>query len=148
MSFNKKTLRDFLLFWGLLFAFFLVVYQFQTTNPVLRPRLERIEAFQVAKAVPLIANPYILGDDILEPDDSTLEKPREPYNLLKDLLPEAVVRVSPTSQRCYETDFQTRIEKTGNFKQLTNNYKRGEPDSCSSPLHEFVLSYYKPEVLA
>jgi len=150
MSFNKKTLRDFLLFWGLLFAFFLVMFQFQTSNPVLRPRLERIEAFRgsLDNAVPSIANPYTVGDDILEPHDATLEKPREPYNLLKDLLPEAVVRVSPTSQRCYETDFQTRIEKTGNFKQLTNNYKRGEPDSCSSPLHEFVLSYYKPEVLA
>ena len=122
MSFNKKTLRDFLLFWGLLFALFLVMYQFQTSNPILRPRLERIEAFQGAKTVPLTANPYTVGDDILEADDTTLEKPREPYNLLKDLLPEAVVRVSPTSQRCYETDFQTRIEKTGNFKQLTNNY--------------------------
>ena len=145
MSFNNKTLRDFLFFWGLLFAFFLVIFQFQTKNPILRPRLERIEAFESKKASP---ESYMVDQNILEPDNATLEKPREPYSLLKDILPEASVRVSPTSERCYKSDFQTRIEKTGNFKQLTNNYKRGEPDSCSSPLHEFVLSFYKPEVLA
>jgi len=145
MSFNKKFLRDFLLFWGLLFALFLLTFQYQPNNPVLRPRLERIEAFQSKEASP---EPYVVAQNILEPDNATLEKPREPYSLLKDILPEASVRVSPTSERCYKSDFQTRIEKTGNFKQLTNNYKRGEPDSCSSPLHEFVLSFYKPEVLA
>jgi len=148
MTFNKKILRDFLLFWGLLFVFFLIMFQFQTSNPIVRNRIETIEAFQGAKSIPFTANPYTVGDDVLEADDATLDRPREPYNLLKDVLPEAVKRVSPTSQQCYTSDFQTRIEKTGNFKQLTNNYKRSEPDSCSSPLHEFVLSYYKPEVLA
>ena len=38
--------------------------------------------------------------------------------------------------------FQQRLEKTGNYRQLTNNYKRGTPDSCSEPLHEMTLSYY------
>ena len=146
MTFNKKTLRDSLLFWGIIFAGFLFMFQFQTGNPILRPRQERIEAFQDgATSSPEV---YVVGDGILEPENATLDKPQEPYNLLKDMLPEAKQRVSPTSERCYQSDFQSRIEKTGNFRQLTNNYKRGEPDSCSSPLHEFVLSYYKPTVLA
>jgi len=144
MSFNKKLLRDFLLFWGIVFALFLVAFQFQSGNPILRPRLERIEAFQTKGIVE--SDEPLVGLSV--PANTTLDKPRAPYNLLKDVLPEAVVRVSPTSERCFQSDFQTRIEKTGNFRQLTNNYKRGEPDSCSSPLHEFVLSFYKPEVLA
>ena len=144
MPFNKKTLRDFLLFWGILFAIFVFMFQFQTRNPIVRARLERIEAFKTEGST---ITPYVVAPLMLEPDDATLDKPREPYNLLKGLLPEAVQRVSPTSQRCFQSDFQTRIEKTGNFRQLTNNYKRGEPDSCSGPLHEFVLSFYKPNVL-
>ena len=54
---------------------------------------------------------------------------------------------SLNSQKCYEGDFQTRIEKTGNYRQLTNNYKRGDPDSCSTPKHEFVNAFYKIEAI-
>ena len=147
MPFNKKTLRDFLLFWGIIFALVLFIFQFQTRNPIVRARLERIEAFQAKGSVTTDVKPFVVAPLILEPDDAMLDRPREPYNLLKGLLPEAVERVSPTSQRCFQSDFQTRIEKTGNFRQLTNNYKRGEPDSCSGLLHEFVLSFYKPNVL-
>jgi len=142
MSLNKKTLQYFLIFWGVVFTLFIFFYSSSTSNPVIRPRLERIEAFQTKTAVDASVEAMTL-----EPDDATLQMPRQPYSLLKDFLPQAVERVSPNAKRCYEADFQTRIEKTGNFRQLTNNYKRSEPDSCSSPLHEFVLSYYKPDVL-
>jgi len=144
MNVNKKLLRDFLLFWAIIFAIFLFVYQYRVPNPIVRERLERIEAFQT-KSAPV--EPSILETMTMEPDSATLESPRQPYSLLKDMLPLSTERISPTSQRCYTSDFQTRIEKTGNFRQLTNNYKRNEPDSCSSPLHEFVLSFYKPVVL-
>jgi len=77
-------------------------------------------------------------------DDTSVNKPREPYSLLNGVLPFATRKMAPTSQRCYEADFQSRLEKGGNYRQLTNNYKRAAPDSCSGPLHEFVLSYYKP----
>lgn len=50
---------------------------------------------------------------------------------------------SLNSQRCYEGDFQTRIEKTGHYRQLTNNYKRGDPDSCTTPKQEFVNAFYR-----
>ncbi len=52
-----------------------------------------------------------------------------------------------TAQSCYESDFETRLEKTGNFRQLTNNYKRADPDSCTAPLHDTALGFYKVEPL-
>ena len=47
------------------------------------------------------------------------------------------------SRSCFAADFDRLQEKTGNFRQLTNNYKRGYPDSCSSPFQELVLSFYE-----
>jgi len=46
------------------------------------------------------------------------------------------------SRSCFAADFDRLQEKTGNFRQLTNNYKRGYPDSCSSPFQELVMSFY------
>ena len=137
---NKKTLRDFLLMWGIIFAGIIFVFQWQKKNPILRSRIERTEPFQNKPS----EEPLVIESNELHPGNPELDAPRQAYSLLKDEFPPAMVRTSPTSQRCYETDFQTRIEKTGTFRQLTNNYKRDQPDSCSSPLHEFVLSFYKP----
>lgn len=66
---------------------------------------------------------------------------------VEDIYKETKVTPRPsfTSQTCYESDFQTRIERTGNYRQLTNNYKRGDPDSCSAPLQDTALGYYKTE---
>jgi hypothetical protein len=47
------------------------------------------------------------------------------------------------SRSCFATDFDRLLEQGGNFRQTTNNYKRGYPDSCSSPYQELVLSFYK-----
>jgi hypothetical protein len=111
-------------------------------NPIIRPRLEIIEPFQdnntVQDAVEKLTN--------LEPDDAKLENPRDPYLLL---LNDALKPLPPntkglSAERCYGADFQTRLEKTGNFRQLTNNYKRGTPDSCSTPDHD-LMSFYKPD---
>jgi hypothetical protein len=100
-------------------------------NPILRPRLEIKEPFQ---------NP--VRDGPAATDAS--------YLLLTDILPAAEAGAaanSPTSQRCWEEDFQKRLEKTGNFKQMTNNYKRGTPDSCSAPLHDLTTTFYEVEPL-
>jgi hypothetical protein len=69
-----------------------------------------------------------------------------PYHLLSDEYnsPSTPEKISDlNSQECYSTDFQKLIEKTGNFAQLTNNYKRQYPDSCSGTPHELVSSFYK-----
>ena len=68
-----------------------------------------------------------------------------PYHLLGDELkpmePEKISCVN--SRNCFATSFDRFLEQTGNFRQATNNYKRGYPDSCSSPFQELVLSFYK-----
>lgn len=74
---------------------------------------------------------------------------QKPYHLLGDemepLSPEKISCVN--SRSCYATSFDRFLEQTGNFHQITNNYKRGYPDSCSSPLQELVLSFYKTQPL-
>lgn len=73
----------------------------------------------------------------------------KPYHLLSDefnsLSPEKISCVN--SRSCYATSFDRFLEQTGNFRQITNNYKRGYPDSCSSPFQELVLSFYKTQPL-
>jgi hypothetical protein len=49
------------------------------------------------------------------------------------------------ARSCYATNFERQLEKTGNFRQFTNNYQHGYPDSCSAPLSELVLSFYKSD---
>jgi hypothetical protein len=70
---------------------------------------------------------------------------QKPYHLLADeyqpVEPEKISCVN--SRNCYATSFDRFLEQTGNFRQMTNNYQRGYPDSCSSPFQELVLSFYK-----
>jgi len=139
----NKELGNALLLWLILVVLLGILYQstyYIGTNPVLRKRLERIEPFQNSQ--PEITGTTDLNPNV-DPADASLENLRQPYSLLQDILPIFKGPAPrPTSQTCYETDFQKRLEKTGNYKQLTNNYKRGTPDSCSEPLHEMTLSYY------
>lgn len=88
--------------------------------------------------------PFIESMVDLKPEEIT-----QPYSLLNGVLPIKDIQTGGmlNSQTCYEGDFQTRIEKTGNFKQLTNNYKHGDAESCTAPLQEFVTAYYNVEPL-
>ena len=75
----------------------------------------------------------------------------QPYHLLSDEM--SPPRINETiscvnSRSCYATDFQRMIDKTGNFRQMTNNFKRGYPDSCSAPYQELVLNFYKADPMA
>ena len=50
----------------------------------------------------------------------------------------------PNSEDCYRHNYQACINSVGgSYAQMTNNYKRSNPDSCSSPLHEFLGNFYK-----
>ena len=87
-------------------------------------------------------------DSLDGPADAELNQPRKPYNLL-DQLP-AAPRGSISclnASCCSETDFESRTNLTGNYLQRTNNYKREFPDSCSAPLTELNLAFYKNSVL-
>jgi len=145
---NKKVLGNFLLLWVVVIVLLGAVYKSRNwmgNNPIVHQRLDRIEGFQPKEEVDGLKE----NSGELSPADSSLENLRKPYSLLQDVLPVAEGKApAPTSKSCYESDFQTRLERTGNFRQLTNNYKRGTPDSCSQPLHDMTLSFYKVEPLA
>lgn len=142
-----KTTEEILYFIGIwavaLLAMALVVQYTQYKSFFLvRPAIEVKEPFQntPAQVVGITESSGSVG-----PADADLQNLKKPYHLLRGVLPDATSdRISGLSaQRCFETDFTRRIEKTGNYKQLTNNYKRETPDSCTAPLTELVTSFYK-----
>lgn len=140
----KKGLGNALLVWAGILVLMALAYQSQNfigKNPILRKRLDRIEPFQ---NVPEPVQDNLESIAIYDPADASLENLRQPYALLQDTFSlSSAPPPRPTSAACYNADFQTRLEKTGNYKQLTNNYKRGTPDSCSEPLHEMTSAIYK-----
>ena len=80
------------------------------------------------------------------PADATLNSPRDPYNLLDYLEPATLGgsrTANLTSECAYIADGQRRIEKTGSYGQITNNYKHKKPDNGSTWLHELSVSFYK-----
>lgn len=126
--------------------FYIQSRDFYGANPILRKRLEVKEAFQSPPSTTVENTPDI-NINGMAPADADLANARQPYALLKDWLPLASEAVYKNAQTCHEADFQGRLEKTGNFRQLTNNYKRGDPDSCSGPIQDLTLAFYKTEPL-
>jgi hypothetical protein len=131
---------------GLVLILLVQVRDAWSMDTVVRRRLEVKEAFQMPTKVE--DSTEGMKTDI-SPADTSLDRPRQPYTLLNDWFETKevdAVRVGAYSAaRCYDSDFQTRLEKTGNFRQMTNNYRRGDPDSCSAPNQEVALGYYKIE---
>lgn len=79
--------------------------------------------------------------------DADIADQRTPYNLLKGVLASDGSKLSGMSaQRCYEADFENRL-MTSSRKQMTNNYQRLNPDSCTAPFTELVTSFYKVDPL-
>lgn len=117
-------------------TFLCVLFLFEKINTssyvIIRPFMRAKESF--------INQP--LQSDIY--DSSNIDKP---YILLADSLEPKNCYGMLDAKRCYEGDFQTRIEKVGSYNQMTNNYRHKDPESCSAPLTEFVSSYYKVESL-
>ncbi len=75
---------------------------------------------------------------------------KDPYHLLGDEFkqPREKETISCVNSRsCYAVNFDRMIDKVGNYRQFTNNYQRGYPDSCSAPYQELVLNFYKADVI-
>ena len=130
------------LFFVLLLVFFTQAKALFLGNPLVRPRLEVMEAFQDQQKVTEVPDINLNG---MMPGDPELNTPRQPYALLNGWLQLSDDPKYLTAQGCHDVDFQARLEKTGNFRQLTNNYKRGDPDSCSTPIQDLGLAVYKTE---
>ena len=91
--------------------------------------LSYIETFEDIKKVPI--------EDLPSPADLFNN---QPYHLLSDEFEKGESNV--TSRSCYTSDFENVLSETGNFRQITNNYKRGYPDNCSTPFQE-LIGFYK-----
>ena len=110
------------------------------SNPILRPRLEVKEPFQSGPTESGELTPGV------SPGAAELGEPRKPYALLDR--PVAKNPLVLTAQGCHTADFLTRLEKTGNFRQLTNNYRHDDPDSCSGWTEELNLGLYERKPLS
>ena len=98
-------------------------------------------AKQLCKAPLTTPLPQLSG-----PADTTLESPRLAYHLLGDYMEPATQEgrlANFTSECAYVSNGQNRIDKTGSYGQVTNNYKHKKPDNGSTWLHELSLSFYK-----
>jgi hypothetical protein len=124
----------------LLVVFLLQSRMYSGSNPIVRPRVNVKEAFQSELKSEGVEDITLNG---ISPADASLNEPRQPYSLLLGWLPLATEPIYTTAETCRTLDFQPRLERTGNFRQLTNNYKRGDPDSCSGPIQDLTLAFYK-----
>jgi len=145
----KKSADKVLVFiLGCLFIILLIVFLIQSrlylgSNPIVRSRIEVQEAFQNEVSQKKVEDVEDINLNGMSPADASLNQPRQPYSLLLGWLPLATENTYTTAERCRALDFQPRLERTGNFRQLTNNYKRGDPDSCSGPIQDLSLAIYK-----
>ena len=159
MKGGQSAVWAFILGWAflmILLAFFVQARDYYGMNPIVRQRLAVKEAFQAAVGAAGSAEPKEMGEEAgggLQPAAAALAEKRTPYTLLNGWLSPVQAGDTPspassfTAERCYESDFQTRLERTGNYRHLTNNYKRESPDSCSAPLQETTLGFYKIDAL-
>ena len=128
-------------------AFLLMVVASQASENIVRPRINVKEPFGDVSGAPVMG---VTEMDAISGSPADIQDQRRPYHLLRGVLPDAekdTVGVL-SAQTCYETDFQTRFQPVHNYLQRTNNYKRAAPDSCSSPMTQFVTSFYKAEPVA
>jgi hypothetical protein len=147
----SKDVKNFLLVWVPIVLLLALAYRNNRwigANPILRESLRVKEPFVAAPP----SEPWAdreEGIPSLDPAAASLEKMRDPYALLGGSLKvlEESDRPALSSAACYDADFQKRLEKTGNYRQLTNNYRRGVPDSCSMPLHDLVNKLYDAPVV-
>jgi len=130
----KNEMLILLVAFGIFFLCALFLFEKMSMNsfPIIRPALRVKEAFM---------------NQPLKNDVYDISNADKPYMLLTDVLEAKNCLGMLNAKRCYDGDFQTRIEKTGSYNQMTNNYRHGDPESCTAPFTEFVSSYYKVEPL-
>ena len=51
------------------------------------------------------------------------------------------------SEKCYNTNYQSKIELVGNLAQRTNNYRHQYPDTCAGTRQEMILGFYEPKAM-
>ena len=130
------------LFITIFLVFFVQAREFYGANPIVRRRISAVEAFQNKATVE--DSDESAGKD-MAPGNPDLSRPSQPFNLLNGWLNPLAKPMYPNAKTCHDLDFKGRLERTGNFRQMTNNYKRGVPDSCSGGLQDLTLAFYKTD---
>jgi len=118
---------------GLLLALIVLVYSFSN-------KLEGFESQPAPLADVKESDTAVLLSN--GPSPANIDN-RQPYHLLSDIMAPSHDKKSVSSRSCYATDFNRTMEKTGNFRQMTNNYKRNYPDSCSGWNQDLTLNFYQ-----
>ncbi len=124
-------MKTFLIF--IVVVLFLSIFLLPKTLEYIPPSFAKIGRIQKAEGFQVLLAP------------ATLDRPHRPYHALNDWLQDAPRDTvgCMTAGCCYETSMQNRIDLVGNYRQMTNNYRHGYPDTCSAPLTQFVTSFYK-----
>ena len=122
--------------------------RFGSYDPASRSYGWPVEGFQAPSASanrPAAAAREIIGAGANANDkaDANLTND-QPYHLLQDERANATPMLSTvTTAGCYATDMEQHLSKVGNHRQLTNNYRRAGPDSCSAPWKELLFHFYE-----
>lgn len=116
--------------------------RFGSYDPASRSYGWPVEGFQAPKTKPA-APREVMGMNANDKADANLAND-QPYHLLQDERASAQPRLSTvTTAGCYTTDMEQHLSKVGNHRQLTNNYRRAGPDSCSAPWKELLFHFYE-----
>jgi hypothetical protein len=115
--------------------------RFGSYDPASRSYGWPVEGFQSPSAAG--APREIIGANANDKADANLTND-QPYHLLQDERANARPQLSTvTTAGCYATDMEQHLSKVGNHRQLTNNYRRAGPDSCSAPWKELLFHFYE-----
>lgn len=96
-------------------------------------------ALQSGEPVKRGTGPYVLLGDVgcLKVVEKSAAADKSPYA-------EGTSGNEPNSEACYRHNYQACMNsRDGSYAQMTNNYMRTNPDSCTSPFHEFLGNFYK-----
>jgi len=86
---------------------------------------------------------FMNKDGFLDMNPAEFVAGRGDYALLPNpKKPAPQVASGPTSQQCYEKDYQNTLDVLPSFRQMTNNYKHANGESCSAPNHDLILGIY------
>lgn len=102
-----------------------------------------VEGFQASASAPAAREIANVNANANDKADANLTND-QPYHLLQDERANATPMLSTVSTAgCYATDMEQHLSKVGNYRQLTNNYRRAGPDSCSAPWKELLFHFYE-----
>ena len=131
-----------------------LIYQVIVVTPIARPRIE-VEGFRGSdeKTAAVIAESpdpeLVAGKYVDMQPGEAVDRSGLPFTLLSDsdclkVVAAPIKGSEPNSEGCYRRNTQACMNsRGGSYAQVTNNYMRLNPDSCSSPFHEFLGNFYK-----